>query len=173
MPIPPRAFISLGSNIDPERNLPRAVERLRRVGRVLAVSRAYQSAAVGPAAQPDFVNAAVLLETDLSPEALRAQLRRIEASLGRVRGADRYAPRPIDLDTVLFDDLVSETAEYTLPDPELLLRPYLAVTVAELDPAAVHPQTGERLADLAARLNRPGTLTPRADIDLEHGSGSD
>jgi 2-amino-4-hydroxy-6-hydroxymethyldihydropteridine diphosphokinase len=167
--ISPRAAISLGSNISPERHLPQAVARLEQVGRILAVSQAYGSAAVGPPGQPDFVNAAVLIEMDRSPEELRRLLRRIEADLGRVRVEDKFAPRPIDLDLALYGDLVEQTAELTLADPDLLVRPYLAATVAELDPDAVHPVTHERLADIAARLGTSG-LTPRPDIELR-GAG--
>jgi 2-amino-4-hydroxy-6-hydroxymethyldihydropteridine diphosphokinase len=145
---------------------------LRDVGSILAVSHVYQSAAAGPAGQPDFVNAAVLLETDLPPEALRAQLRQIEAKLGRVRVADKYAPRPIDLDMVLYDDVVTQEPELTLPDPDLLVRPYLAATAAELDPTAPHPLSGESLAEIASRLGGVARLTPRPDIDLA-GGGSD
>ena len=136
---------------------------------MMAVSRVYQSAAAGPAGQPDFVNAAVLLETNLAPEALRARFRQIEAEMGRQRVDDKYAPRPIDLDLVLYNDVVIDTAESRLPDPDLLTRPYLAATVAELDPAAVHPITHETLGEIAARLGRRTHLTPRPDIDL--GSG--
>lgn len=144
--------------------------RLRDVGLILAASRVYQSAAAGPPGQPDFVNAAVLLETDLAPEALRARLRRIEAGLGRERVEDKYALRPIDLDLVLYDDLVMETGLLSLPDPELLVRPYLAVTIAELDPVGVHPVTGESLAAIAARLGGAALLVPRPDIDLGGGT---
>lgn len=144
--------------------------RLRDVGSILAASRVYQSAAAGPPGQPDFVNAAVLLETDLAPEALRARLRQIEAGLGRVRVDDKYAPRPIDLDLVLYDDLVMDTAPLSLPDPDLLVRPYLAVTIAELDPIGVHPVTGESLAAIAARLGGAALLVPRPDIDLGGGT---
>ena len=155
----------------PEANLPRALARLGEVGHLLAVSRAYQSPADGPAGQPDFVNVSVLLETELSPEGLRARLRELEAELGRVRTADKFAPRPIDLDTVLYDALVKETRDFTLPDPDLLVRPDLAVTLAELDPEAVHPLTQEPLSSLAARLARD--LTPRPDIDLALRTESD
>lgn len=158
--------MSLGSNIAPERNLPLALERLKDAGSIVAVSRAFQSAAAGPEGQPDFVNAAVLLETELTPETLRGKLRHVEAELGRVRIADRYAPRPIDLDLVLYDRVVMDAPQITLPDPDLLVQPYLAVTVAELDPSAVHPVTREPLADLAARLGGTARLTPRPDIDL-------
>ena len=132
----------------------------------MAVSRAVQSPAVGPAGQPDFVNAAVLLETNLSPEDLRARLRQLEAELGRVRVADKYAPRTIDLDTILYGDLVQNAPDQVLPDPELLVRPYLAVTVAELDPAALHPVTRETLSEIAGRLSGAAVLAPRPDIDL-------
>ena len=138
---------------------------------MVAVSRAFQSAAAGPAGQPDFVNAAVLLETELTPEMLRARLRHVEAELGRVR-ADRYAPRPIDLDLVLYDRVVMDTANLTLPDPDLLVQPYLAATVAELDPSALHPVTREPLADVAARLGGTARLTPRPDIDLGGGTST-
>jgi 2-amino-4-hydroxy-6-hydroxymethyldihydropteridine diphosphokinase len=149
-----------------------ALARLKDAGSIVAVSRAFQSAAAGPAGQPDFVNAAVLLETELTPETLRARLRHVEAELGRLRVGDRYAPRPIDLDLVLYDRIVMDTAELTLPDPDLLVQPYLAATVAELDPSALHPVTREPLADVAARLGGTAHLTPRPDIDLGGGTST-
>jgi len=149
-----------------------ALARLKDAGSIVAVSRAFQSAAAGPAGQPDFVNAAVLLETELTPETLRARLRHIEAELGRLRVGDRYAPRPIDLDLVLYDRIVMDTAELTLPDPDLLVQPYLAAIVAELDPSALHPVTQELLADVAARLGGTARLTPRPDIDLGGGTST-
>ena len=149
-----------------------ALARLKDAGSIEAVSRAFESAAAGPAGQPDFVNAAVLLETELTPEILRARLRIFETELGRVRVADRYAPRPIDLDLVLYDRVVMDTAELTLPDPDLLFEPYLAATVAELDPSALHPVTQEPLADVAARLGGTARLTPRPDIDLGGGTST-
>jgi len=156
----PQAFLALGSNIDPRRHLPLAATRLTALGRLVAASRVYASPAVGPPGQPDFANAAVLLATDLAAAELRRQLREIESDLGRVRAGDRYAPRPIDLDLILYDDLVLDTPELRLPDPDLLVRPYLAVTVAELDPARRHPVTGETLGEIASRLRPGARLTP-------------
>ncbi len=108
----------------------------------------------------------MLLETKIAPEELHSRLRRIESDLGRIRTADRYAPRPIDLDLVLYDDIVIEGPDHRLPDPDLLTRAYLAVTVAELDPARRHPLTGEPLATLAARLSSQGMPTLRPDVRL-------
>jgi len=139
---------------------------LQSLGEIRAVSQAYQSAAAGPAGQPDFVNAAALLETDLSPAALHRELRRIEADLGRRRSADRYAARSIDLDLVLYNDLIEETEDMVLPDPDLLRRPYLAQTMAEVDPGAIHPVTGVTLAENARLLGGASGLTRRPDIAL-------
>jgi 2-amino-4-hydroxy-6-hydroxymethyldihydropteridine diphosphokinase len=147
-----RAFLSLGSNLEAEYNLPRAALGLRPLGRILACSSVYQNPAVGPTPGPDFLNAAVLLETELSPHVLRKELRALEARLGRRRTHDKYAPRTIDLDLVLFADWVIRDAELELPDPDLTSRPHLAVPLAELDPELRHPISGESLSSIAARL---------------------
>ena len=159
-----RAFLSLGSNINPEHNLPRAARELKSLGRLLAVSTVYQNPAVGPTPQPDYLNAAVLLETDLSPHALRVELRRVEERLGRRRTSDKYAPRTIDLDIVLYGSMTVQGAGMTIPDPDLLVRPHVALPVAELDPGHRHPVSGERLGAIAERLRPRATLTPRPDV---------
>lgn len=161
----------MGSNIEPVANLHRGVDRLSDLGVVVRVSQVYASKAIGPEGQPDFLNAAVLLETALPLEEVRHRLRRIEAELGRVRSANRFAPRPIDLDLILFDEVVIRDAELRLPDPELLDRAYLAVTIAELDPGLAHPVTGETLAEIAGRLRAGAALTPRPDVRLADGAG--
>ena len=147
-----RAFLSLGSNLEPESNLPRAALGLRSLGRVLAVSSVYRNPAVGPTPGPDFLNAAVLLETAFSPHVLRTELRSLEARLGRLRTPDKYAPRLIDIDLVLYGDRVIRDAEWELPDPEVSSLPHLVIPLAELDPNHEHPITGERLSSIAARI---------------------
>jgi 2-amino-4-hydroxy-6-hydroxymethyldihydropteridine diphosphokinase len=163
-------FIALGSNIEPESNLPEAVRLLAERFRVRAVSRVYRTAPLGLTAQADFLNAAVLVETDLPPLALKYDvLRPIEASLGRVRGADKNAPRTIDLDIALYGDLILDDPAHriTIPDPEITTRAYLALPLADLAPDFVHPLAGRRLSEIAARFaDHPGvtlytlTLTP-------------
>lgn len=159
-----KAFISLGSNINPEVNLPMAMRSLDAIGEVLAVSMVYQNPAVGPTPQADFLNAAVLIATDLEPLEIRARLREIEVALGRVRSEDKYAPREIDLDLCLLGELIFESPELTLPDPDLLERPHLIVPVAELDPDFIHPITGESLDQIAERRKIDSDLTPRPDV---------
>lgn len=162
--MPELAFLSLGSNIEPEHNLVLGAARLAQVGRMQAVSEVYQTAAIGPRPAPDFLNVAILVETELPPEDIRAHLRQIEASLGRARTEDRYAPRPIDLDLCLLGNQILETPDLRVPDPDMLTRPYLAVTLAELAPHFVHPETGETLAAIAERLRAGANLIPRSDV---------
>ncbi len=144
--------------------MPRAALRLRELGTVRAVSMVYQNRAIGPVPAPDFLNAAALVETGLSAPEIRERLRRIEADLGRFRTTDKYAPRVIDLDLCLLGSLIIETPELKLPDPDLLTRPHLAVTLAELSPNFPHPATGETLAAVAARLRPGADLRPRPDV---------
>lgn len=164
--MPEPAFISLGSNIEPETFLPRTVKQLDALGRVVAVSRVYQSAAIAPDPQPDFLNAAALLRTAAEPLEMRAALRNIEAALGRIRGTDKNAPRTIDLDLCLYADRILRTPELVLPAPEILERAYLAVTLAELAPDFRHPVTGETLRAIADRLRPSARLVLRADVVL-------
>ncbi|OGO13171.1 MAG: 2-amino-4-hydroxy-6-hydroxymethyldihydropteridine diphosphokinase [Chloroflexi bacterium RBG_13_68_17] len=148
----------------PEVNLPRAAARLAEFGALRAVSMVYQNPAIGPAPAPDFLNAAVMIETELDAAEIREQLRRIETELGRLRTVDKYAPRVIDLDLCLLGSLIIETPELRLPDPDLLTRPHLAVTLAELAPGFPHPVTGESLGAIAARLRLGADLRPRPDV---------
>jgi dihydroneopterin aldolase/2-amino-4-hydroxy-6-hydroxymethyldihydropteridine diphosphokinase len=158
------AFISIGSNLDPEHHLPRAVERLGRLGRLRGISGVYQNPAIGGRAQPEYLNAAVLLEVDLSPDELRTELHKIEADLGRVRTRDKYAPRTIDLDLSLFGDRVLSGSDYQIPDPEITRLAHLAIPLAELAPEFRHPSLDETLLQIADRL-RPGSkLVRRPDL---------
>ena len=159
-----RAFISIGSNIEPEKHVLLGFERLTELGRVLAVSKVYENPAVDRPGHPDFLNAAVLVETDLSPDEVRKKLAEMENALGRTRGHDKYGPRTIDLDLCLYGDLVSRSDAMTLPDPDILERAYLAVILSELDPDFLHPVTHERLADLADRLRPGASLLERRDV---------
>jgi 2-amino-4-hydroxy-6-hydroxymethyldihydropteridine diphosphokinase len=165
--LPELAFIALGSNLQAEVNLPRAVRRLTEIGTLRAVSMVYQNPAIGPSPAPAFLNAAALVETELAPEDIRLRLRRIEKDLGRVRSDDKYAPRVIDLDLSLFGSRIIKTAELSLPDPDILTRPHLAVPLAELAPDFTHPVTGELLAEIADRLRVGADLRPRPEVARE------
>lgn len=164
-----RAYLSLGSNIAPEQNLPAAVRELGRYGRVVSVSNVWQTPPEGDVNQPDFLNAAVLLETEFSAGYVRQTLiPAIEQALARVRDpANRNAPRTIDVDLSLFNSETLSIGGRTVPDPDVLTRAFVAVPLAELDPGYVHPETGRTLAEIAAELRRScGPLHPRNDVVL-------
>jgi 2-amino-4-hydroxy-6-hydroxymethyldihydropteridine diphosphokinase len=155
------ALVVFGSNIDPERNLPRALTRLRQRTDVVAVSNVYRTQPVGRADAPPFLNAAVALRTQRPPAALKRDvLRPIERQLGRVRTTDRNAPRTIDLDLVLYGDRVVDDPQtgLRLPDPDIETRAHVALPLAEVAPDFEHPVRGETLAEIAQAVTRPGVI---------------
>ena len=140
-----RVFIGIGSNIDPEQSIPKALDLLGQAARILAISTFYRTEPLDRPDQPDFYNGAVLIEIDLPPEDLRTRLHDIEAKLGRQRQQDTYAPRAIDLDILIYDESVPE------PD-EITTRPFVAIPLAELAPERQLQQTGPTLTQIAARF---------------------
>ncbi len=175
-PRPNRAYLSLGSNIEPEQNLPAAVRELASFGRILAASNVWESAPFidgGPERvdyprHKNFLNAALLLETPLSPPDLYEQaISSVEHRLRRMRNPlDKNAPRTIDVDLSLFNDDVLEFAGHRVPDPEILIRPFVAIPLAEVAPDYVHPVEKRRLADIAAAWSNNSGLLPRPDVSL-------
>jgi 2-amino-4-hydroxy-6-hydroxymethyldihydropteridine diphosphokinase len=161
-----RAFISLGSNIDAERNLPEAVRQLAKRCRLLAVSPVYETQPVGTTDQPSFLNAAVIVRTGFTASELKSQvLQDIERGLGRVRTEDKNAPRSIDLDIPLFNADVLELGRRRIPDPEMLQFPHIAMPLADLEPEYRHPETGQTLREIAKGLPDAG-LVRRDDVGL-------
>jgi 2-amino-4-hydroxy-6-hydroxymethyldihydropteridine diphosphokinase len=159
-----------GSNIDPERCVPEAVRYLRRRTdlSVVAVSDCYQTAAVGsPDDAPDFVNAAIQISTELGPEDLRNALHSIEDQLGRVRTEDKNAPRTIDLDIVFYGDLVKDFDGWSLPDPDMVVHPHVAVPVAEVVPDWAHPVSGRSAKEIAeALIDDDPSISPAKVMEL-------
>jgi len=159
-----RAFVAVGSNADPANNVRKAVHLLKRLTRVVSISTVYLTEPEGPSGQPPFYNFVIELETDLAPLEMKLQLLRpIETALGRVRTGDKFAPRTIDLDLILYDEVVLDTAELTLPAPQIVRRPFVAIPLAELAPALVLPGSGSIVAQVAAAMERK-TMTPLPDV---------
>jgi len=153
-----RVYLSLGSNIQPEVNLPRTIDLLRQYGEVLEVSSAWETEAVGSDG-PNFLNSCVLFITGTPYKELKEDvIHQIETRLGRKRSADKYAPRTIDIDIVLFDDM--------LCDEKYWNQPFVIVPLAEIYPIYHPPFTHETLLETAVRLRqniwmerRPGVLS--------------
>ena len=164
-----RAYLLLGSNIDPEANLPAAVHALQEFGTIAAVSQVWESTPVGFTEQANFLNAAVLLETTHSAAALReGPIVDIERRLHRVRDPDNVnAPRTIDVDVVLFNDAVGTFGRVRVPDPDILTRPFIAIPLAEIAPDYRHSEDGRTLAEIAQGLEKPvPELVLRSDVRL-------
>lgn len=131
----PRAAIGIGSNLgDPPAQVRAAFGALARAGRVVARSRLYRSKPWGPVPQPDFCNAVALLETALSPQALLETLKDLETRLGRMP-AERWGPRAIDLDILLYGDRRIEGADLQIPHPRLFERAFALLPLSEVDPS--------------------------------------
>jgi 2-amino-4-hydroxy-6-hydroxymethyldihydropteridine diphosphokinase len=147
----------MGSNINPGDNVREALRRLSRVVRILRISTVYMTEPLGRPEQSPYYNCVIVIQTRREPLVLKGQvLRRIEEGLGRERSEDKYAPRTIDLDLILYDDLVLKTDDLTLPDPQILQRPFLALPLQELEPALVIPGSGLSIEEVAAALPHNG-----------------
>lgn len=147
-------YLGLGSNVgDSAGHLRAAVELLRAHGiEVEAVSSTYVTAPVGEVLdQPDFLNAAVRIRTDLEPEALLDVCKAVEAERGRSFEAPRHSPRPLDVDLLLLGDLELESDRLALPHREVTTRRFVLVPLLELDPELTLPD-GTRLAGALAAL---------------------
>lgn len=169
------AYLSLGSNIQPERHLPAAVARLAKFGRIRAVSAAWETPPLGFSQQPNFLNAAVLLETFLSARALRQEaIAEIEVELGRVRSENKNGPRTIDIDIMLFNRDILRVDQRRIPDPEVRERPFVAIPLAEIAPNYVHPETGQTLKEIASQFDPTSAgMARREDVLLDNHSSSD
>jgi 2-amino-4-hydroxy-6-hydroxymethyldihydropteridine diphosphokinase len=153
-----QACLLLGSNIQPEQNLTRAVVLLQKQVTILQVSSVWETSSVGSGG-PNFLNAAICVLTPLEAYALKEQvLRPLEAQMGRVRSANKNAPRTIDLDIIIFDG--------QLLDPTLWLYAHRAVPVAEVLPDYQF-ETGEYLKDAALHLVKATPIRLRSDVTIQ------
>jgi len=172
-----QAYLSLGSNIQPEVNLPKAIELLREYGEILAGSNAWESESVGSDG-PNFLNACVLFLTPLLYAELKDQvIHPIEANLGRKRSKDKYAPRTIDIDIILFDD--------ELCNEKFWKQAFVVIPLAEIypeyqrsspvdqrsspadkrsSPADQNPITQENIVETATRLRQKVWMETRPEV---------
>jgi 2-amino-4-hydroxy-6-hydroxymethyldihydropteridine diphosphokinase len=154
----PLAYIALGSNLPspagpPAATLAAAAERLAALGGITARSSLYSTAPVGFTAQPRFLNAVVALDTDLAPRPLLDSLLDIERHFARDRAAALpNGPRTLDLDILLYGDLILTEPGLEIPHPRLAQRAFVLVPLAEIAPHARDPRSGSTAAQLLANL---------------------
>ncbi len=159
-----RAYVSVGSNIAPDANVPAALAALMDRAEVTGVSTMYRTAPLNRPEQDPFANGVWRISTDVEPRPLKFEvLRPIEQSLGRVRTDDAYAARTIDLDVLLYGDLVLDEDGLEIPDPDILRRPFLAVPLVELEPELCLPGSGVALA-LHPVCGQTAGMVPLSDL---------
>lgn len=152
------AYIALGSNqASPLEQVSSALDALAAIphSRVVAISSFYRTPPLGPQDQPDYLNAAVVLETDLPAEALLDQTQRIELEHGRVRKEERWGPRTLDLDIMLFGSEVIHTERLTVPHYDMKNRAFMLVPLLEIAPDCRFPG-GQTVAEILANLSQEG-----------------
>ncbi len=149
-------YLSIGSNIQPESNLPRAIQKLREFGRIPAISNAWESYAEGSEG-PNYLNAALLFITTTQMDDLKPLvIRPVEADLGRVRSNDKNAPRTIDIDIMIADGEPLNASRWAYP--------FVIVPMSELLPDFIHPLSHGRLASAAAEARAKIWIVQRPEI---------
>ena len=158
---PTTIYLALGSNLgDRAHHLRAALAALAPGVTVEQVSALYETAPAYVTDQPPFYNAVLRGTTALQPLALLAELKRIEATVGRRPGL-RYGPRVIDLDILLYGDVIVQTPELSIPHARLAERPFVLVPLAELAPNLIPPGQIETVATLAAQAHGTGDVLAR------------
>jgi 2-amino-4-hydroxy-6-hydroxymethyldihydropteridine diphosphokinase len=175
----PQVFVAAGSNVAPREHMALATCEIARAFPDVRFSPWYENRAAGFEGE-DFINLVAGFTTELGVDELLVVLRSIEAVCGRPREAPRWAPRTMDLDVLLYGDLVCQRPGLTLPRPDLLVRAYMLGPLADLAPGLVHPSAGVTIGELWRRFDqtahplRPVAHQPtiqRCDLRQPRGSG--
>jgi 2-amino-4-hydroxy-6-hydroxymethyldihydropteridine diphosphokinase len=144
-------YVAAGSNIEPEKNLARALDELEAQFGELAISPAYRNPPVGFVGA-DFINLVIRFRSVDAPEQVKEKLERIETNCGRPRDAPKWAPRSMDLDILMYDQLVSDAPGLVLPRPDLLRRAFMLKPLADLAPHLLHPTQHRTIGELWAQF---------------------
>ena len=149
----PEVYVAAGSNVEPQQNIARAVGELERAFPGVRFSPWYQNHAAGFSGD-DFINLVAGFNTQLPLAQVLSRLHAIETLCGRPRDAARWAPRSMDLDVLLYGDMVCDEAAVRLPRPDLLKRAYMLGPLAALAPQVIHPTAGATIGELWQRFDQ-------------------
>ena len=158
-------YLALGSNLgNRQKNLSEALQRLREVVDIHNISSVYETEPVGYLDQPRFLNMVCYGQTPCSPDGLLCSIKAIEEALGR-EPSFRNAPRPIDIDILLYDNLCLETEHLTIPHPCMSERAFVLVPLVEIAPTVIEPVSGKTAQELLLAVSQVGIS--KLDIGLD------
>jgi 2-amino-4-hydroxy-6-hydroxymethyldihydropteridine diphosphokinase len=156
----PTVYLGLGANLgDRERNLDAALKRIAGFVNISKLSSIYETEPWGVSEQPWFLNRVCEGTTSLSPVDLLRRVKKIETEMGRAEGI-RFGPRPIDIDILIYDHLVTLSPALTIPHPRLHERAFVLVPLAEIAPDLVHPRLHVTVRELLSRLDAAQAVKP-------------
>lgn len=166
-----RVYLGLGSNIEPQRHLRLAITELARRFGVLQLSGIYRNSPLGFDGD-DFLNLVVGLDSDASPAELHTILEDIHRLANRRRGASHFASRTLDIDLLMYDDLVLDEPPLRLPRPDILEYSFVLGPLAEIAPALRHPETGRSITEHWASFDKNSHPLEATSVSLQD-RGSD
>ena len=159
------AYLSLGSNVEAEKHISAGIQSLRQDFGAVICSRVFLCPAEGFEGD-DFLNMAAIIETTLKPSDLKEQLHIIEHKHGRTRGAEKFTDRTLDIDLVMYDDLILKLPGLELPRDELEKYAFVLCPLAEIAPQYIHPISGRTLADLWANYDKSSVTLKAINLVL-------
>jgi 2-amino-4-hydroxy-6-hydroxymethyldihydropteridine diphosphokinase len=165
-----KVYLGIGSNVDPQKHLSLGIRELGRQFGVLELSNIYRNASIGFDGD-EFMNLVVGLETDASPAQIHASIDAIHALAERKRGESRYAPRTLDIDILLYDDLVLDDPPVRVPRDDILKYSFVLGPLAEIAPTLRHPETGRLITEHWAEFDKDSHPLATSNIILEGTEG--
>ncbi|MGI9202065.1 MAG: 2-amino-4-hydroxy-6-hydroxymethyldihydropteridine diphosphokinase [Woeseiaceae bacterium] len=160
-----KIYLGLGSNVDPHKYLRLGIRELGLHFGVLELSNVYRSKAVGFEGE-DFLNLVVGLETEMSPLEIHEVIEKMHVVAGRQRGESRYSPRTLDVDLLLYDDLVLSEPPLSLPRVDVLKYSFVLGPLAEIAPELRHPETGKLITEHWAEFDKNSHPLAAADLEI-------
>lgn len=154
-----KAYISLGSNLENRKgNLETAIGEIEKLGTITKKSSIYETEPVDYKNQPNFLNSAIILETEFSPAELIIKLQEIEHKMGRVKEIDK-GPRNIDLDIIFYNHEIINQKHLQIPHPSYIKRNFVLTPIAEIDPEYIDPITNKSVSTLKESIINPEKVT--------------